>query len=478
MNNPFRKRSDPDRYSGMVRSVRLRERRHMRHRWQWIALAVSLILLLLAGSAFWLYRSILGEIQRHVGGVEEPKREGAPFNALLVGSDSRAGLSDKEKLDLGAGDEGIFGERADTLIVAHVDPATNRVTMVQFPRDLWVPIPGEGKDRVNSALVGGKSKLVATVEGLSGIGINHYVQVNIAGFRDLVDAIDGVDVCVPEPIQFDPNTGIEVKEPGLIHFGGDRAVRFVRSRKAFGEGDLARVQNQQKFLSAAIDKITSVGTLIDPGRIRGLINAAGKNLRIDDGTSPTDLYRIGQRLREFDPEHYEAYTVPNLGPSIVDGKSVLLPDAPAMKVMFRAIVDNESPADADGMPDIEPATIRVGVLNGTSVEGAARAAARDLERATDVGDGPVAINDDNIANANRFGHKRTVIRFSRDDPGARKMASLVAAAVPDAAIVEGRTDLDVDVEVVVGGRFKTRRLIRIEPIPIPKPGALPQVCRG
>jgi LCP family protein required for cell wall assembly len=471
-------RPQADRFSGMVRSVRTRERKHMRRRWQWVALGVVVVLAAAAGGALWLYVDTSNRIQTEIDQVQPPPDEGEPFNVLLVGSDSRAGLTEKEQEDLAADDEtpagAITGERADTLIVAHVDPATDRITMVQFPRDLWVPVVGRGRDRINSALLEGKGALVETVERLTGLGINRYVQVNIAGFRDLVDAIDGVDVCVPEPIPFDPSTGLEVEKPGMVHFDGDRALRFVRSRKAFGTGDLARIQNQQKFLSAAIDKITSVGTLINPVRIRALIQTAGENLRIDDRTSLPDLYRIGQRLKTFDPDRYEAYTVPNEG---ISESPVILPDPGAMKVLFEAIEANESPAEADGVPSIAPAAIDVAVLNGTFEDGAARAAARDLATATDVGGGPVSIDDAHIANAGRFDYVRSVIRFSAEEPEAERKARLVAAAVPGARVVGGRTPFGVDVAVVVGRRFRTRPIVQVVPIPIPRPGALPRVCR-
>ncbi len=103
---------------------------------------------------------------------------------------------------------------------------------------------------------------------MTGIDINKYAQVNIAGFRDLVDAVEGVDICIAEPIPFDTATGIEVTEDevGMVHFDGDRAIRFVRSRKVFGGGDFDRIQNQQKFLSAALSKITSPATFLDLGQ--------------------------------------------------------------------------------------------------------------------------------------------------------------------------------------------------------------------
>jgi LCP family protein required for cell wall assembly len=476
MRNLFRARRDPNRYTGMVRAVRTRERKHMRHSWQWIALGVAVLLLALAAYGAWLYRSTAGKIQERIPPIDKEPRPGRPFVALLVGSDSRAGLTHKEQIDLGAKDVG-GGERADTLIVAHVDPATDHVIMVQFPRDLWVPIPGQGHDRVNTALTEGKSELVETVKRITGLSINHYAQINIAGFRDLVDAIDGVDVCVPEPIPFDPHTGIRVRKPGMIHFGGDRALRFVRSRHAFAGGDLARIQNQQKFIAAAIDKITSVSTFLNPGRIKALIDVAGRNLRIDDRTSPLELYHLAQRFRSFDPEHYEAYTVPDLGPATVQGAAVLQPDWRTMRVMFGALARNESPADADGVPGIEPRLINVGVYNGTSVEGAASRAAAKLEAATDVSGGPVSIASANIANADRFGYRRTVIRYAESRPEAAKMAALVGAAVPGARVAAGRTAPGVDVAVIVGRRFETRPITQILPIPIPKPGKLPAVCR-
>jgi LCP family protein required for cell wall assembly len=477
MRSPFQREGPLSRYSDVFRSMRTTGRRHMRHRWQWIALGVVIVLALMAAGVVYLYYSTAGTIQAEVGGVQPVARDDDPFNALIVGSDSRAGLSEKEQLELGAGDDGITGERADTLILAHVDPATNRVTMVQFPRDLWVQVPGEGRNRINSALLGGKSVLVRTVEDLTGLGINHYVQLNIAGFRDLVNAIDGVDVCIPEPIEFDANTGLEVKEPGMVHFNGNKALRFVRARHPFAEGDLARIQNQQKFIAAAIDKVTSVGTIIDPGRIRALMRTAGDNLRIDRGTDPFELYRLGQRFRTFDPRRYEAYTAPNLGPQTVRGLDVIVPDHRAMRVMFDAIRANESPAEADGVPNLEPSTIAVGVYNGTSKEGAAAATARALRDATDLGDGPVSIDDANIANARRGGYAQTVVTFSRKAPETRPMADLVAAALPGARVQAGRVRGGVDVGVIVGRRTSVRPVVNLEPIPIPEPGALPGVCR-
>jgi len=312
------------------------------------------------------------------------------------------------------------------------------------------------------------------IGSLTGLEINQYLQVNIAGFRDLVNAIGGVEICITEPIPFDPNTGIEVDEDelGLVEFNGERALRFVRSRR-FPTGDFERIRNQQKFLAAAIDKVTSISTVLSPGKINRLLTVAGDNVETDRHTTILGLKDLANDLRHFDPEHYEAYTVPNLGTARVGGASVVLPDMPALELMFEAIAGNESPAEADGVPSVAPSTIRVAVYNGTSKEGLAASTAARLKRDTNVGDGGVQVVDS--ANAVRSNFRQTIIRYR---PAAGAMAEVIAAAMPNAELEEGSTLRGVDVAVVVGRRGgRTIELVQILPIPIPPPGDLPAECR-
>lgn len=475
MRKLFKREPDPFKTydsSGLFRSVRTRSRKHMRHRWQWVVLASLVVVGSGAGFVVWKYFELQGDIQ--IRGLPVVPREERldPFNALLVGSDSRTGLTAAEQHELGA--NAVPGERADTLILAHIDPAANRVTMVQFPRDLFVPIAGDGDNKINAALEQGPKTLIQTVSRLTGLDINHYLQVNIAGFRDLVNAIGGVSVCITEPIPFDKQTGIEVTEDelGFVRFDGDRALRFVRSRH-FATGDFERIRNQQKFLAAAIDKVTSTDTLLNPQRVLKLADIAGVNLRTDDNISLFGLRDLGNRLRHFDPEHYEAYTLPNLGVANNEAGSVVLPDMGAMRLLFEAIERNESPEEFDGVPSIAPNTIRVAVYNGTFQDGAAAAVADRLEDATDTGQGGVKVEFTD--NANRFDHKTTLIRYR---PEAESMAEVIAAALPNAEVVEGRTEPGVDVAVVVGKRgTRTGDLVQILPLPIPPPGQLPEECR-
>ncbi|MGH2735124.1 MAG: LCP family protein [Actinomycetota bacterium] len=480
----FKRKKDPfspTRYGDVFRSARQRERKHLRRRWQWMLLGVFLLIAAVAGYGAYSYFSVQGDVQEP---FEEDVTERAdrddPFNVLIVGSDSRTGLTEEEQHDLGA--NAIPGQRADTLVLAHIDPETNKVTMVQFPRDLWVPIDGGEPNKINSALEEGARPLVRTVKDLTALRIHHYVQVNIAGFRDLVDAIDGVDVCIPEPIEFDEQTGLQVteEEVGMVHFDGDRALRFVRSR-AFATGDFERIQNQQKFIAAALDKILSTSTLLQPGRVKSLADVARRNVVVDQNTTLLGLADIGEKLRSFNPSTYEAYTAPNTGVATITvggtDVSIVDPDDKAMDMLFSAVAANESPAEADGVPDVAPSTIRVGVYNGVGLEQAvAGPAGEDLKAATDLGDGPVNIVD--TANAKHFRYRGTTIVHNQDEPEAERMAELVAAAIPDATVETGRTKPDVDVAVIVGkGKFRTQRIVQLLPIPIPSPGELPEACR-
>jgi LCP family protein required for cell wall assembly len=478
MKNPFKRGPDPfapSRYGEVFRGARKRERKHMRHRWQWIALGVTVLVLGLAGWGIWYILKIQGIIEVPVPNTEA-EDPGKPFNVLLVGSDSRGDLTPEEQHELGTLDPNLEGERADTLIVAHVDPATDKVIMVQFPRDLYVPIAGtEGNDKINSALMYGRGALVETVEDLTGISINRYLSVNIAGFRDVVDRIGGIDVCMPEEVPFDPNTGFSVTKPGTIHLDGDLALRYVRSRHAFAGGDFDRIANQQKLLAAALNKVTSVGTFLQPQRILGLMRAAADNLKANMGLSK--IKETLDRLRNFDPDNYEAYIAPNFGSDLITFESggessIVTADFDRIELIGEAIANNESPAAADGVPDIDPKTVRVGVYNGIDLyQPYATEAWNEISEASGGSEGFVRAD---VANAPHFKFHETLIRY---EPEAEEMAKLVAAVVPGARLEEHKTPDGVDVAVIVGDDgFSTQPLLQILPIPLPKPEAAPKVC--
>ena len=487
MKNPF-KRTDPfalERKDGLFRGVATRKPKRrfgwLRRKWVLILLSLLVVFGSIGGYFAYLYFHTQGKIQIDIGTDEVPEAD--PFNVLLVGSDSREGLTAAEREALGADNvdaagNPISGERADTLILAQIDPETDHVTMVQFPRDLYVDIAEGSSGKINGALELGRVALVETMRQLTGLEIHKYAQVNIAGFRQIVDAIGGVDVCIPEPIPFDPATGIEVpaEEVGMVHFDGDRALRFVRSRKIFANGDFGRIENQQKFLAAAIRKLSSPTTFLKLSTIKNLLDAAGDNVRIDKNTTINGLYGLSRRFRSFDPDNYEAYTVPNLGIGSNEAGSVVLPDPLGMKVMFNAMKRYESPAEADGVPDVDPTTISVGVYNGTDIAELAADSAAALQEATTISTGEIDLVE--TANASRENYKETVINYESENDGAKLKAEFIAAALPDAVVREGKTPLGIDVAVTVGTEeFRTKQLVQIIPLKIPEPGELPEVCR-
>ena len=486
MRNPFsRKKTSPKDFSGVIRSTRDRPHRLAFFRRKWVLITLAILLVVGGGAGFVAYKyfKLQGDVQTVIQEVDPvpPKTDEGeqPFNVLLVGSDSREGLTEEEQLDLAANPVG--GERADTVILGHIDPETQKVIMVQFPRDLYVPAADGGESKINETLEGGNNNLVKTVKDLTGLEIHHYAKINIAGFRDLVDAIGGVEVCIPDPIPFDPQTGIEVteEEVGMVEFGGDRALRFVRSRH-FATGDFERIQNQQKFLAAAIDKITSVDTLLHLGRLLELQDVAADNLEIDQNTTIKGLYDILKKFRSFNPDTYEAYTVPNFGTTSVEvapgvTSSIVDPNTKAMKVMFEALSENESPGLADGVPDVDVTTIDIGVYNGTKKDGAADAASDKITEATRTVNGTVRVEV--VSDADKQNYEETVVMYNANKEGQAEKAELVAAALPGSDLEIGRTDPGVDVAVTIGKKFTTKPIVQIVGIPIPKPSELPEVCQ-
>jgi LCP family protein required for cell wall assembly len=474
MANPFGKRppiKDAQHYPNLFRSVRTRRNRFWGRWYSWVAIGLAVVVLGGAGWGYWYYNALEDVGDQPVAGTNPPPAAEDPKSVLLVGSDSRAGLTEEEQLDLGAA--AVGGERADTLIVAHVDPNTDRVMMVQFPRDYYVTYPDGHQDRINAALQKGPGYMVKTVEHVTGLDINDYVQVNIAGFRDLVDAIGGVEICLTEPIPFSPATGIEVTEeevPGMVEFDGDRAIRFVRERKAFAEGDFARVQNQQRFLAAAINKVLSLETLLRPDRLLKIKGIVGENVIWSETLGIPQIRRLANQLSNVDPDTYEVYAAPNLGTATINGASVVEPDLPALEYLFDQIAQNRSPSD-DGVPDIPPSEIAVGVYNGTGVDGAASEAAEELEAATADDEGEIDLVEVADADSDDYGKSRIVYEKANEEK-----ARFIAAALPKARLEVGKTGKNVDVEVIVGEAFDAKRIVQVTPLDIPEPGEVPPEC--
>ncbi|MGM1059961.1 LCP family protein [Saccharothrix sp. Mg75] len=239
--------------------------------------AVVLVVLLALGIGMWVYvDSSLRRIDA-LGDYEGRPADTPGTNWLLVGSDARDDLTEEQKAALATGDAG--GRRTDTIMLLHIPEGSGKATLVSIPRDSYVDIPGNDKNKINAAFAfGGPSLLVQTLEGATGIRVDHYMEIGFGGFAGIVDAIGGVDMCIDQPMQ-DPLAGLDL-QPGCQELDGAQALGFVRTR-AFATADLQRVQNQRKFLAALSDKATSVGVLANPFRAFPLLFASTDSISVN-----------------------------------------------------------------------------------------------------------------------------------------------------------------------------------------------------
>ncbi len=198
---------------------------------------------------------------------------------LLVGSDSRAGLTRKQQLAYGVGR--AQGRRTDSIMLLHTGSGPN--LLMSIPRDSLVPVPGHGTTKINAAFAfGGPRLLVRTIEASTGIRIDDYVEIGFAGFVDVVDAVGGVRIC-PKQAMKDAQAGLDVKK-GCQDADGTVALGYARSRHVSGLGDIARAQHQREVVSAVGSKAASPWTVLDPWRYYRLAMAGSDSLRVGDDT--------------------------------------------------------------------------------------------------------------------------------------------------------------------------------------------------
>lgn len=418
------------------------------------AAVVGLGLLLVgavAGGVLWRYAEHRIE-RRDIPGVgdeaaaRDPSTAAGPrplegvLNILAVGTDSREGLSEQQLEELGT--EPVEGERADSVTLVHLSPARDGPVMVALPRDLRVLIPGHGPGKLNAALAhGGPELLVETVESYTRVALDHYVQVDIAGFLRLTDILGGVPVCLEEPL-VDRDAGADLVAGEQVLTGTDAAA-YVRARKSDPRGDLGRIERQQTFVRQAMRQVLSAGTLANPVRVKRLVDAAGEAILTDAGLGGAKMVRVGWSLRDLDPASVEMRTIPAT-PEEVDGTEYLVADPEPTEAIFQALRSGEPLPEAPdaGAPPPGPAPSEVGVevRNGAGRSGLAAAGA-DLLAA----EGFRVLGTGNV---DGFGIERTQVRYA---PGRERAADLVAAHFRSAEVTEdGGVPEDVDVVVALG----------------------------
>lgn len=360
-----------------------------KHRWRRrILYATAFIIFVAAAGAGGLYfyaRYRFDEIpkihSKHL--IKQTAKPGQPFNVLLVGSDSRAFVSNPTQVKAFGDEADAGGQRSDVTMVARFVPATKSVTVISIPRDLWVDIPGNvtdvsGMNRINAAYNSGPDLLIQTIESVLHIPINHYISVGFDGFSGMVNALGGVTMDFPTAVK-DTYTGLDVTTTGCQIVNGTVALQLVRSRhlqyvnkngywEYDGLSDFSRIQRQDSFFRAVLAKVNT--SITNPLAINGFISAAVGNLAIDDTLTEGDLFRIATDFHGLSTSHLVTETLPTTSYVTDGGADVLLAAQPYADQMIDAFnqlgVPKPKPSTTTTTaPPLANSAVSVDVLNAS-----------------------------------------------------------------------------------------------------------------
>jgi LCP family protein required for cell wall assembly len=443
----------------------------------WIALTMAVVILGLAGVGYLLiqhYNGNIGHLTNVLthGGNRPVAAPHDAQNVLLVGADSREGEN-----GVGTGGKGFApGIRSDTIILAHLYGKSNKALFVSFPRDSYVQIPAwtdpkTGRHhaahhgRINSAIgTGGPALLVATVEKLTNIRIDHYVQIDFVGFKRMVDKLGGVNICLTKSVD-DPKSQLHLTA-GRHHVNGKTALAFARDRHSFAGQDLDRIKHQQQLIGSMIHKVLSAGTLLNPLKLNGFLNAATSSLKVDEGTSFNDLKNIALRARGFSSGNVLFTTIPiSNAAARINGASVVELDEAADTRLFDSLRQDQAPGGSDKKTTnaqkltVRPSAIRVRVYNGSGVTGLGRRAFNDL--------GNLGFRTTGTPTNRGTGASKTTVFYG---PTKADSARTLAAAIPGAVVQEDDT-LTRTLEVVVGSTYNGAQAVTVTGTPSPTANA-------
>jgi LCP family protein required for cell wall assembly len=308
-----------------------------RRRWGRTALIVVLVLIVALVGGYFYLDSRLHRVDALADYTGRPA-DTPGTNWLIVGSDSREGLSKAQRKDFHTGR--AAGSRTDSMMLLHT--GGHGATLVSLPRDSYVAIPGHGHNKLNAAFAfGGPKLLTRTVEQATRIHIDHYAEIGFGGFVGMVDAVGGVNICVGQRMK-DTDAGIDLK-PGCQTLKGGDALGYVRSRHAFASQDLQRVQNQRKFLSALVHKATSPGVLLNPFRIIPFTLRSTDDFTVAQGDHLYNLVGFGWAMRGLTSGDGMTTTVPVGGTGSAAGVgSYLMWDTRRAETLFSALREDRA----------------------------------------------------------------------------------------------------------------------------------------
>ncbi len=289
---------------------------------------IALVLVWLIAVPIWAWNQI-SRVDNDPSGSRPDDQPGYTF--LLLGSDSRAGLTKAQRKALGTGS--AAGQRTDTIMLLSV-PASGEPALISIPRDSYVSIPGNGKNKINAAYAFGGPKLITqTVEQDTGLKIDGYVEVGFGGFVNVIDALGGIRLCLPNAIK-DKDAHIDLPK-GCQNLSGANALGYVRERHADPLGDLGRVQRQRQMLSAMITKAASPSSVLNPVAYRNLSKAGAQSITLGDSTSAWEMLHFVLAMKRVSSGEGYTLTVPvsNANASTSAGSAVLW-DTTRSKAMF------------------------------------------------------------------------------------------------------------------------------------------------
>ncbi|MFJ3232579.1 LCP family protein [Streptomyces sp. NPDC086787] len=451
--------------------------RRRKPRWAMRAVTtLSVVVLASAGIGHAVVTSLDSDISRvdPFRDMKDRPQAGHGMNVLLVGTDGRDQITERDRRRYRLG--GAPCHCTDTIMIVHLSADRERASVVSLPRDSYARVPehvdeSTGKRhaahsvRINAAYAeGGPQLTVRTVEDMTHVKIDHYLEVDFTSFMKTVDVLGGVRICTTEPMK-DSYTGLDLPA-GPHTLGGGQALQYVRSRHVDGASDLGRMKRQQRFLAALIDRATSSGVLLNPLRFRDVTHAVLGSVRADRGFGTDELLDLGRAMRHFSPASSEFTTVPigRLGQVVPGIGSTLLWDKAGADKLFQALRDdrplavnrprrNTTPAVTVGVP---PQQIRVQVENGTATAGLGRRMDSALAATGFATSGqPVTSAEHSV--------RRTVIVY---DPHWDRSARALAAALP-AAELRARPGQGQVLKVIAGSDFKDVRKVRADQ---PAPG--------
>lgn len=345
-------------------------------------MAVVVILVATGGYVWYNYQHFVSGIT-HVDAISHSNApakdlDGTDQNILLVGDDHRpAGATAQQLAQLGTTADG-GGTNTDTMMVLHVPADGRKATLISFPRDSWVNIPGFGMNKLNAAFAfgsengggdaGGARLLISTIQNLTGLTIDHYVRISMLGFYNVVNALGPVNVCLNNAVN-DPYSTVNLPK-GVSTLNAQQALAFVRQRHGLPNGDLDRIVRQQYFLSVEARQILSVGTLLNPVKLQNVLDAVSSSIQTDPDLN---LIALATQLHGLSADNLGTATIPVSGtPTItVDGNdvSIVQVDTAAMPAFIHSVIGN--PSAYDNAQAAAPSSVTVTVLNGSGTDGLA-----------------------------------------------------------------------------------------------------------